>query len=248
MAMGIFGFLDMVTDSIMMSFLIPATIISIGGGLPYLIERRRLSRIEKGLPELLEGISTTIGAGLGLQQAITTLSSQRTDLLGKMLRQAVSRSKATTFDAALSEFALNTRSSAVQRAFNLLQTADENEAPLQEVTFSMSLEYDRLFRLRMKRVLDLQGQALTMQVLMCMLLPGTIGIMFGLFAGPETGIPMALFHPPMLLYFAAGAAFSTIAGALMLGRPLFSSVFWIAPWALFAQVMYMGTYLGAGLF
>jgi len=247
-AMGLFGFFDMVTDSFMMSILIPLTIVSIGGGLPHLIERRRLLKIEKGLPELLEGISTTLGAGLGLQQAISTLSSQRTDLLGMMLRKAVSRSKATTFDAALSEFALNTRSSAVQRAFNLLQTADENEAPLRDVTFSMSLEFDRLFRLRQKRVMDLKGQALTMQVLMCMLLPGTIGIMFGLFAGPEAGIPMSLFHPPMLLYFAAGAAFSTLAGGIMLGRGIFSSIWWIAPWALFAQVMYMGTYLAAGLF
>ena len=52
----------------------------------------------------------------------------------------------------------------------------------------------------------------------------------------------------MLLYFAAGAAFSTLAGGIMLGRGIFSSIWWIAPWALFAQVMYMGTYLAAGLF
>ena len=123
-----------------------------------MLENRRLKKLENGLPELLEGISTSLGAGLGLQQAITSLSEQRNDVLGSLLRRAIGRSKVTTFDAAISEFAVESRSQSIQRAFNLLQTADENEAPLQDVTFSMSLEYDRLLRLRNKRELDLQGQ------------------------------------------------------------------------------------------
>jgi hypothetical protein len=125
----------------------------------------------------------------------------------------------------------------------LLQTADENEAPLQDVTFSMSLEYDRLLRLRSKRELDLKGQALMLKGLMAILLPATIGMMFGLFAGPYSGIPMDLFHPSMLLYFTAGAAFSVLVSAVMIGITLISAIWWIAPWALAAQIVYMGSYL-----
>ncbi len=248
MAIGIPGLLDMVTDSFLMSIFVPLTIISLGGGLPFMLESRRLNKIESGLPELLEGISTSLGAGLGLQQAVTSMATQRDDLLGHMLRKAIARSQVTTFDAAISEFALETRSQTVQRAFNLLQTADENEAPLAEVTFSMSLEYDRLMRLRTKRTLDLKGHALTLQILMAVLLPATIGFMFGLFAGPESGIPMALFHPSMLLYFTAGSAFSVMVSGVMLGKSLSSSVWWIAPWALLSQIVYMGSYLVSSIF
>tara|TARA_B100001750_G_scaffold194536_1_gene165971 strand:- start:3031 stop:3780 length:750 start_codon:yes stop_codon:yes gene_type:complete len=243
MAIGVTGFLDMVTDSVLISFFIPLTIISIGGGLPFILENRRLKKLENGLPELLEGISTSLGAGLGLQQAITSMSEQRNDGLGELLRRAIARSKITTFDAAISEFAVDSRSQPIQRAFNLLQTADENEAPLQDVTFSMSLEYDRLLRLRNKRELDLKGQALMLKGLMSVLLPATIGMMFGLFAGPHSGIPMDLFHPSMLLYFTAGSAFSVLVSAVMIGKSLNSAVWWIAPWALLSQIIYMGSYL-----
>ena len=115
MAIGISGFLDMVTDSLLISFFIPLTIISIGGGLPFVLENRRLKKLENGLPELLEGISTSLGAGLGLQQAITSLSEQRNDVLGSLLRRAIGRSKVTTFDAAISEFAVESRSQSIQR-------------------------------------------------------------------------------------------------------------------------------------
>ncbi|MBT4058971.1 MAG: hypothetical protein HOE69_01515 [Euryarchaeota archaeon] len=248
MGLGIVGTIDMVTDSFMISLFVPLTILSLGGGLPYLFENRRLRKLENGLPELLEGISTSLGAGLGLQQAITSMANQRNDLLGSMLRKAIARSKVTTFDAAISEFALDTRSSTIQRAFNLLQTADENEAPLEKVTFSMSLEYDRLSRLRDKRRLDLGGHAFMLQILMAALLPATIGFMFGLFAGPESGIPMELFHPSMIFYFTAGSAFSVTAAGLMLGKTIKSSVWWIAPWALLSQMMYMGSYLVSSIF
>lgn len=248
MAIGLTGLLDMVTDSFLMSIFIPMTILSIGGALPYFLEKRRLKRIEKGLPELLEGISSSLGAGLGLQQAMTSMANERDDQLGKMLRSAIARSKVTTFDAAISEFSLNTRSPVIQRAFNLLQTADENEAPLQDVTFSMSMEYDKLMRLRDKRQLDLGGNALMLKLLMCGLLPTVIGFMFGLFAGPNSGIPMDLFHPTMLLYFTGAGIFSVLAGGIMLGTPVKRAIWWFPVWSLTAQIMYMGSYLVSSIF
>ena len=246
MAFSLFGVLDMVTDSLLMSLLVPITILCAGGGLPYVIERRRRRSIEKALPEMLETISTTLGAGLGLQQAFTDMAQHRTDLVGKLLRDAVAKSKATSFDAALSDFALRTRSAMVQRAMNLLQTANANEAPLQQVTFSMSIEYDRLVRLQNKRHADLVGSAVMMQILMCVLLPAVIGMMYGLFAPANSGIPMTDIHNSVMAYFGFSAAFGVLAGAVMIGRPLSSSLWWVAPWALLGQFTYMATYLSAG--
>lgn len=232
----------------MMSMLIPISIICIGGGLPFLLERRRLKRLDNSLPELLEGISTSLGAGLGLQQSINSMAEQRDDQLGHLLRRAVARSKVTTFDAAISEFALDTRSPSIQRAMNLLQTADENEAPLQDVTFSMGMEYDRLMRLKNKRELDLKGSAVQLIGMMCVLLPAIVGLMFGLFAGPMSGIPMVFFHQVMLLYFVGAASFSLLASAVMLGRTLTSAIWWVPPWALISQIIYMGSYLLSSIF
>ena len=242
----LFGIFDMVTDSLMMSLLIPITILCLGGGLPYVIERRRRRSIEKALPEVLETISTTLGAGLGLQQAFTDMARHRDDKVGKLLRDAVAKSKATSFDAALSDFALRTRSSMVQRAMNLLQTANANESPLQQVTFSMSIEYDRMLRLQEKRHDELIGSALLMQFLMCVLLPGVIGMMYGLFAPSTSGIPMTDIHNSVMAYFGFSAAFGVLAGAVMIGRPMSSSLWWVAPWALLGQFTYMATYLSAG--
>ena len=246
MAFALLGIVEMVTDSLMMSLLIPITILCFGGGLPYLLERRRRRSIEKALPEVLETISTTLGAGLGLQQAFTDMARQREDLTGKLLRDAVAKSLATSFDAAISDFALRTRSTMVQRAMNLLQTANENEAPLQQVTFSMSMEYDRLLRLQDKRNDELIGSAIMMQVLMCVLLPAVIGMMYGLFAPATSGIPMGDIHLSVMGYFAASAAFGVIAGAVMVGRSLTASLWWVAPWALLGQFTYMASYLSAG--
>ncbi len=246
MEFSLFGIFDMVTDSLMMSLLIPITILCLGGGLPYVIEHRRRRSIEKALPEVLETISTTLGAGLGLQQAFTDMARHRDDKVGKLLRDAVAKSKATSFDAALSDFALRTRSSMVQRAMNLLQTANANESPLQQVTFSMSIEYDRMLRLQDKRHDELIGSALLMQFLMCVLLPAVIGMMYGLFAPATSGIPMTDIHNSVMGYFGFAAAFGVIAGAVMVGRPISSSLWWVAPWALLGQFTYMATYLSAG--
>ena len=246
MEFSLFGILEMLTDSLMMSLLVPITILCAGGGLPYVLERRRRRSLEKALPEVLETISTTLGAGLGLQQAFTDMSRQREDLLGRLLRDAVAKSKATSFDAALSDFALRTRSPMVQRAMNLLQTANANEAPLQQVTFSMSIEYDRLVRLQNKRHADLVGSAVMMQMLMCVLLPAVIGMMYGLFAPASSGIPMTDIHNSVMVYFGFAAAFGVLAGAVMIGRTMTSSLWWIAPWALLGQFTYMATYLSAG--
>jgi cytochrome c biogenesis factor len=49
-----------------------------------------------------------------------------------------------------------------------------------------------------------------------------------------------------MVYFGFAAAFGVLAGAVMIGRTMTSSLWWVAPWALLGQFTYMATYLSAG--
>ncbi len=248
MGIGIPGVLDMITDSFILSMLIPISIICLGGAIPHYLESRRIDSLSKALPEALESISTSLGAGLGLQQAVTTVAKERNDLFGEMLNRAVERSAASSFDAALSEFALNTRCPPIQRAIGLLQTANDSEAPLRDVTFSMSLEFEKFYHLRSKRVRDLGGQAFMLKVFMCIVIPVTMGAMFGLFAGPTTGVPMGSFHLGMLLFMISSGLFAVVGGAIMIGKETIAAIWWAPFWAFVASFVYMGSYMGASIF
>ena len=69
-----------------MLLLLNIGLAGLGGALPPIIERARRRSLENALPEVLEGLSDSIGAGQGLQQAIMKVSENRSDLFGKLLR------------------------------------------------------------------------------------------------------------------------------------------------------------------
>ena len=80
----------------------------------------------------------------------------------------------------------------VQRVVNLLDATLEQQAPLQEVTYRMSIEYEKLNSLMRLKEEKVFGQAFTMIVLMGLMLPCITGFIVGIFAPPSTGYPLSL--------------------------------------------------------
>jgi pilus assembly protein TadC len=232
---------ELVSNSFILVILLPLAIPCTAGAMPGVIERLRRRDLESALPEVLETISTSIGAGLGLQQALTDIARNRDDETGKLLGRAIQRSKATTFDAALAEYAINSRSVIIQRVINLLTTAIEQDAPLQEVTNSMSIEYDRLNKLINLREKEMNGQSVLLLLLMCLLLPGVMGFMFAVFGLASVGAYWGHIHGVMLPYLMASAALSVIVSGRMLGRTK-QSLWWVPFWASLSAVLYIGLF------
>ena len=125
------------------------------GGIPPILERVRRRSIENDLPAMLEALSDSLGAGLGLQQAMMAEADRNTGTLGKLLKETLSESHSSSFDAALANFATKSRSSQVQRVMHLMSTAIEQDAPLQNILADMYRDYERLNDLMNRRESDL---------------------------------------------------------------------------------------------
>ena len=66
-----------------------------------ILERVRRRSIENDLPAMLEALSDSLGAGLGLQQAMMAEADRNTGTLGKLLKETLSESHASSFDSDL---------------------------------------------------------------------------------------------------------------------------------------------------
>lgn len=232
---------DLISQSLLLIIIVPLTLPCLAGGIPGLLERLRRRRLEEALPEVLESISTSIGAGLGLQQALSEVARTRRDETGRLLALAIERSRATSFDAALAEYAINSRSIIIQRVINLLSTAIEQDAPLAEVTNSMSVEYDRLNKLINLREKEMMGQSVLLMMLMCLLLPGIMGFMFAVFGLAAAGAYWGHIHIVMIPYLMAVAALSIVISGRMLGRTK-QALWWIPFWATISALFYIGLF------
>ena len=238
-----------VGQSVFLILILPLALPCLAGALPGIIEHRRRRQLEEALPEVLESISSSIGAGLGLQQAITEISRSRKDQTGILLTQAIERSRSTSFDAALAEYAISSRSTLIQRVVNLLSIAIEQDAPIGEVTNSMSVEYDRLNKLINTRESEMSAQSMLLLLLMCLLLPAIMGFMFAIFGSFTPGAYWGHIHGAMIPYLMASAAVSVVISGRMLGRT--KQALWGIPfWATLSGLLYISLFSaiqGSGL-
>ena len=228
-----------------MFLLLLVGLIGIGGAFPPIMERLRRRKLENSLPEVLEAMSSNIGAGEGLEQAMSRVADLRKDRLGAMFKRALQTSRASSFDAAMAELALNSRSKQIQRVVNLIITASEQGASLKDILFDMSQEYTRLNQLMNKRENELMGRALMISIFISILLPGIIAFMIGAFASPSSGMDVAGINHSLMLFFAGSSILAVTISGRMLGR--FKAALWVVPiWAFVSMALYITLYHAIG--
>jgi pilus assembly protein TadC len=232
----LFDLLELLNDEPIMLLLLNIGLAGLGGALPPILERARRRGLENSLAEVLEGLSDSIGAGQGLQQAIMKIGQSRNDLFGKLLAETLEVSAVTSFDAALADFALKTRSKQIQRVINLLSTAEENDAPLQEILFRMSMEYEKLNELMNKRESELMGRAILIMMFIGVGLPGLIAFISGLFAPSTAGYDVEGVNSALAKYFGASAAVAVLVSGRMLGR--MKDYLWLTPLWMFGSMLF----------
>ena len=97
----IFSTLEMFRNDPLLLLLITMGVACSIGGIPPILERVRRRGIENDLPAMLEALSDSLGAGLGLQQAMMAEADRNNGTLGKLLRETLAESHASSFDAGI---------------------------------------------------------------------------------------------------------------------------------------------------
>jgi len=235
----IFDFLEAFNENSLVLYLFVIGIACAAGGIPPMIERNRLRGIENQLPGLLESLSDAVGAGRGLQEAMLEQGRNTPGILGKLLSETLESSHASSFDAALSAFASKTRSSQVQRVVVLIDTAMEQDAPLQSILSDLAMDYERLNDLMNKRETELAGRGILIILFVCIGLPVLIAFIVGLFAPAASGFQIANFNSTFSTFFALASATGAMVSGRMMGRAR-DMLWWIPLWMSTSMLLYLG--------
>ncbi|MGY8744992.1 MAG: type II secretion system F family protein [Candidatus Poseidoniales archaeon] len=233
----IFGILEMFRNEPLLLFLITIGVASAIGGIPPIIERQRRRGIENDLPAMLEALSDSLGAGLGLQQAMMAEADRNTGTLGRLLKETLSESHASSFDSALANFATKSRSSQVQRVMHLISTALEQDAPLQKILADMSRDYERLNDLMNRRESELMGRAILIIMFVSIGLPFLIAFIVGLFAPRSQGFQLDELNSSFTMFFGAASLVAIGVSGRMLGR-MRSALWWAPLWMSISMTIY----------
>lgn len=242
----IFGVLEIFRNDPLLLFMLTLGIAFAIGGVPPIIERNRRRKIENDLPAMLEALSDSLGAGLGLQQAMAAEAERNTGVLGKLLKDTLKESHASSFDAALSNFATKSRSSQVQRVMHLMSTAVEQQAPLQSILSDMSRDYERLNDLMNRRESDLMGRSILIIMFVSVGLPFLIAFIVGLFAPRSEGYQLDSFNSSFTMFFGAASLIAISVSGRMLGR-MKSTLWWAPLWmAISMSIYHVGVFVIGG--
>ena len=242
----IFGILEIFRNDPLLLLILTLGIAFAIGGIPPIIERDRRRNIENDLPAMLEALSDSLGAGLGLQQAMAAEAERNTGVLGKLLKDTLKESHASSFDAALSNFATKSRSSQVQRVMHLMSTAVEQQAPLQNILSDMSRDYERLNDLMNRRESDLMGRSILIIMFVSIGLPFLIAFIVGLFAPRSEGYQLDSFNSSFTMFFGAASLIAISVSGRMLGR-MKSTLWWAPLWmAISMSIYHVGVFVIGG--
>ncbi|MBT5844825.1 MAG: hypothetical protein HOH79_07610, partial [Euryarchaeota archaeon] len=185
------------------------------------------------------------GAGRGIQESMMEQSRTLPGVLGKLLKETLEESHSSSFDAALAAFSAKTRSSQVQRVMVLIQTAIDQDAPLQGILSDLAMDYERLNDLMNKREEELLGRGILIVLFICIGLPVLIAFIVGLFAPASRGFQIDSFNVTFSLFFGAASAIAIGVSGRMLGR-FKDALWWMPGWIAFSMSLYLGAVIMIG--
>jgi pilus assembly protein TadC len=164
-------------------------------------------------------------------------ADRNTGTLGRLLKETLSESHASSFDSALANFATKSRSSQVQRVMHLISTALEQDAPLQKILADMSRDYERLNDLMNRRESELMGRAILIIMFVSIGLPFLIAFIVGLFAPRSQGFQLDELNSSFTMFFGAASLVAIGVSGRMLGR-MRSALWWAPLWMSISMTIY----------
>lgn len=169
----------------------------------------RTRQVEDNIPDVLTEVAANIRSANSVESSFRDVAMVRTDYTGRLLQVTCQRMNETSFSQAMQEFAIKTRSLAVQRIVSLINIAIESGASIADVLDKISDELSSLYALRREK----ENKSATNAVIILwggvIFTPGIIGFILGFF-NSGAAVPMddaIAIIQIFMIFFAAECAF-----------------------------------------
>ena len=174
----------------------------------YLPAKKKLDKInelETVWPDVLADLAEELRAGMGVESALDTIATGRSDRMGLMLRDTVSRMRDDGFGMAMKDFAKRTESAMISRIVSILNIALNSSGSFATTLESISDEFWEIYMLRKERLLKTQGIANFILLGGSVICPILLGLIVAVFGSGKAGsftldIELGMLNQSMFFY------------------------------------------------
>ena len=156
-------------------------------------------------PDVLADLAEELRSGMGVESALDTIATGRSDRMGLMLRDTVSRMRDEGFGMAMKDFATRTESAMISRIVSILNIALSSSGSFATTLESISDEFWEIYMLRKERLLKTQGIANFILLGGSIICPILLGLIVAVFGSGKAGsftldIELGMLNQSMFFY------------------------------------------------
>ena len=173
--------------------------------LPAKKKQDKINELETVWPDVLADLAEELRSGMGVESALDTIATGRSDRMGLMLRDTVSRMRDDGFGMAMKDFAKRTESAMISRIVSILNIALSSSGSFATTLESISDEFWEIYMLRKERLLKTQGIANFILLGGSVICPILLGLIVAVFGSGKAGsftldIELGMLNQSMFFY------------------------------------------------
>ena len=173
--------------------------------LPAKKKQDKINELETVWPDVLADLAEELRSGMGVESALDTIATGRSDRMGLMLRDTVSRMRDEGFGMAMKDFATRTESAMISRIVSILNIALSSSGSFATTLESISDEFWEIYMLRKERLLKTQGIANFILLGGSVICPILLGLIVAVFGSCKAGsftldIELGMLNQSMFFY------------------------------------------------
>ena len=173
--------------------------------LPAKKKQDKINELETVWPDVLADLAEELRSGMGVESALDTIATGRSDRMGLMLRDTVSRMRDEGFGMAMKDFAKRTESAMISRIVSILNITLSSSGSFATTLESISDEFWEIYMLRKERLLKTQGIANFILLGGSVICPILLGLIVGFFGSGKAGsftldIELGMLNQSMFFY------------------------------------------------
>ena len=173
--------------------------------LPAKKKQDKINELETVWPDVLADLAEELRSGMGVESALDTIATGRSDRMGLMLRDTVSRMRDEGFGMAMKDFATRTESAMISRIVSILNIALSSSGSFATTLESISDEFWEIYMLRKERLLKTQGIANFILLGGSVICPILLGLIVAVFGSGKAGsftldIELGMLNQSMFFY------------------------------------------------
>ena len=173
--------------------------------LPAKKKQDKINELETVWPDVLADLAEELRSGMGVESALDTIATGRSDRMGLMLRDTVSRMRDEGFGMAMKDFATRTESAMISRIVSILNITLSSSGSFATTLESISDEFWEIYMLRKERLLKTQGIANFILLGGSVICPILLGLIVAVFGSGKAGsftldIELGMLNQSMFFY------------------------------------------------